>query len=92
MSVETIEQFETAAGFTGIARIYVEDTLWDGQNADRMKQVIRIARENGTDVYFAMARIYREESKLYYNKHLEELMETFDGVLVRNTGEPASYT
>ena len=84
VSVETIEQFETAAGFTGIARIYVEDTLWDGQNADRMKQIIRIARENGTDVYFAMARIYREESKLYYNKHLEELMETFDGVLVRN--------
>ena len=84
VSVETIEQFETVAGFTGIARIYVEDTLWDGQNADRMKQIIRIARENGTDVYFAMARIYREESKLYYNKHLEELMETFDGVLVRN--------
>ena len=48
VSVETIEQFETAAGFTGIARIYVEDTLWDGQNADRMKQIIRIARENGT--------------------------------------------
>lgn len=84
MSVETIEQFETAAGFTGIARIYVEDTLWDGQYADRMKQIIRIAREHGTDVYFAMARIYREESKLYYNKHLEELMEIFDGVLVRN--------
>ena len=84
VSVETIEQFETVAGFTGIARIYVEDTLWDGQNADRMKQIIRIARENGTDVYFAMARIYREESKLYYNKHLEELMETFDGALARN--------
>ena len=64
--------------------VFVEDTLWDGQNADRMKQIIRIARENGTDVYFAMARIYREESKLYYNKHLEELMETFDGALARN--------
>ena len=84
VSVETIEQFETAAGFTGIACIYVEDTLWDERNADQMKQLIRIARENGTDVYFAMARIYREESKLYYNKHLEELVETFDGVLVRN--------
>lgn len=84
VSVETIEQLETAAGFTGIARIYVEDTLWDERNADQMKQLIQIAQENGTDVYFAMARIYREESKLYYNKHLEELVETFDGVLVRN--------
>ena len=84
VSVETMEQFETAAGFNGIARIYAEDTLWDGRNAERMKRLIRIARENGTDVYFAMARIYREEAKAYYNKHLEALVETFDGVLVRN--------
>ena len=31
MSVETIEQFEIAAGFTEIARIYVEDTFGMGR-------------------------------------------------------------
>lgn len=84
VSVETMEQLETAAKFGGFTRIYLEDTLWNRRNADRVKEAMQIARENGTDVYFAMARIYRKEAETYYRKHLNELMEMFDGVLIRN--------
>ena len=84
VSVETMEQLEMATGFGGITRIYAEDTLWDDRNLERLDKAVQSAHENGTDVYFAMARIYREEAKAYYEKHLTELMKKFDGVLVRN--------
>ncbi len=84
VSVETLEQLETAAGFGGVTRIYAEDTLWDGRNPERLNKAVQTAHESGADVYFAMARIYREEAKAYYKKHLPELLEKFDGVLVRN--------
>lgn len=84
ISVETMEQFREAVKMEHITRIYVEDTIWNDKDQKEAERFIQTARENGTPVYFAMARIYRKEAEKYYQKHLQELMNTFDGVLVRN--------
>ena len=89
--VETEEQLKVCAVSEYVSHIYVEDYLCysgNGQNqlAD-ISQFIQTAHKNEKKIYFAMARIFRNEAKEVYEKHLKELMDTFDGALVRNLEE-----
>lgn len=85
VSVESVEQLEAVGSYTGIHRIYVEDALWaaPGEREKLQRQLLRL-RDSGRKVYFAMARIFRQEAKDFYDKHFMELAELFDGVMVRN--------
>lgn len=87
VSIETMEQFQVLAEAGKVSCIYVEDTLWTTENQKRICDWINCARSRGTKVYFAMARIYRTEAKRFYQNYLGELMEHFDGALVRNLEE-----
>ena len=83
--VETMEQLEAVAAYSEIARIYVEDSLWEFyENRKKFEQILLKLKDAGREVYFAMARIFRQEARHFYDRHFSELAENFDGVLVRN--------
>lgn len=85
VSVETLEQMETAAVHPYVSRIYLEDALWKEINdRKRIRELAAEAKSRGKQVYFAMARIFREQAKTFYDRHLEGLADCFDGALVRN--------
>ncbi len=82
--VESLEQFEAVMDHTEISRIYVEDALWGGPARERLRKLTRQAQESGKQVYFSMARIFRQEAEAFYDRHFMELAECFDGALARN--------
>ena len=87
-SVETMDQLRTVSEHEAVGRIFVEDALYIENDRETVKDLIHIAHENGKEVWFAMARIFRLEAEKVYNREFEELSETFDGILARN---PESY-
>ena len=87
-SVETMDQLRTVSEHEAVGRIIVEDALYIENDREAVKTLIHTAHENGKEVWFAMARIFRLEAEKVYNREFEELSETFDGILARN---PESY-
>lgn len=94
-SVETMEQLNACINSPYIERIYVEDTLCFSkfnkknklEQIQNMESWISQAHQNGIQVYFAMARIFRNEAVQVYSEICSALEGLFDGVLIRNLEE-----
>lgn len=85
VSVENVEQLEVVSKHSCVARIYVEDIVFSGGKQQKVaKAYLDNARNAGKELYFSMARIFREKAVKYYKKSIVELTEYFDGALVRN--------
>lgn len=85
VSVETNGQLEAALKFPEVDRIYIEDTLFmDKATKSTCKQLVREGKKTGKQIYFSMARIFRDEAYYLYEDVITELMELFDGALIRN--------
>ena len=80
VSVETAEQFSTAASHPDVRRIYVEDSMI----SETSEKFIQQAKASGKQVYFAMARIFRTEAEQVYQKKFTQITKLADGILVRN--------
>lgn len=90
--VETEEQLKVCVDSEFVDVIYVEDYMCYSMYAQKsnlsvLKSYIDKAHKNGIEVYFAMARIYRNEARSIYDQFISEWMELFDGALVRNLEE-----
>ncbi|MDO4312745.1 MAG: DUF3656 domain-containing protein [Eubacteriales bacterium] len=84
-AVESLEQLEVVTANPCVSRIYVEDALWEARESrEAVKELVLAAKAAEKQVYFSMARIFRQEAKQIYDRHFAELAECFDGVLVRN--------
>ena len=84
-SVEAMEQLEAVSLCPEISRIYVEDALWAApESRKELQEILPKLKAAGRQVYFAMARIFRQEAKRFYDGYFQELQESFDGALVRN--------
>lgn len=83
-SVETLEQMEAVLSYPEIVRIYVEDALWESGNKQKLRRMVSEGKSAGRQVFFAMARIFRQEARVFYDRHFEELTECFSGALARN--------
>lgn len=82
---ETVEQLEAVSDAAGIARVYVEDSLWaSSEKKEKLRRELSKLKTLGIQVYFAMARIFRREALGFYDSHWEELVQSFDGALARN--------
>lgn len=84
VSVETKEQFLVASVHPSVERIYVEDVLYIESDLKEMEDLVFQGHENGKEIWFSMARIFRLEAEKAYQSVFEKLRETFDGVMVRN--------
>ena len=92
VSIETVDQLKVCASSKNINIIYIEDYLCYSTNGSTnelndIKKYINTARDNGIAVYFSMARIFRDEAISFYERHLKQLEEIFDGALTRNLEE-----
>lgn len=90
--VETLEQLKSCIQSPYVAIIYVEDYLYhskyDLKNSKQIiDQYITLAHEKNKQIYFAMARIFRDEAKRLYDETICELENKFDGALARNLEE-----
>lgn len=87
VSVETEEQLKCAALTLYVKRIYIEDAIYLGASKDKkeeLRTLICNIQESGKEIFFAMARIFRSEAEIIYDKSLKELLTLADGMLVRN--------
>lgn len=89
VSVETIPQFQAVLENPWIERIYVEDALLlsggvKNEQKALLLPLVKEAQQKGLAVYFAMARIFRQEAESVYEKEYTFLADTFDGALIRN--------
>ncbi len=83
--VETFEQFEAVLHSPYVERIYVEDAIFlSDSSAREMEGCAARAHDRGKEVYFAMARVFREQAFSVYERMPAEFYDLFDGVLVRN--------
>jgi collagenase-like PrtC family protease len=83
-SVETLEQMEAVLAYPEIVRIYVEDALWESGDRQKLRRMVSEGKSAGRQVFFAMARIFRQEARVFYDRHFGELTECFSGALARN--------
>lgn len=83
-SVETLEQMEAVLSYPEIVRIYVEDALWESGDRQKLRRMVSEGKSAGRQVFFAMARIFRQEARVFYDRHFGELTECFSGALARN--------
>lgn len=85
VSVEELSQMDAVLTAPWVERIYVEDSIcMDGGSCGQIKDSVRKAREAGKEVYFSMARIFREAAAARYQKHIKDLGQIFDGAMTRN--------
>lgn len=87
VSVETEEQFRCASLSSYVKRIYAEDTMYLGapkEKKEAIRMLIRHTKESGKEIFFAMARIFRSEAEIIYDKNLKGLLDLADGMLIRN--------
>lgn len=83
-SVETLEQMKAVMKCGWVKRIYLEDAIYFSDNKVCLETCLKEARNRNIEVYFAMARIFRERAESLYEKAVSELVKLFDGVLIRN--------
>ncbi len=84
--VENMEQLKVCCTSPYVNRIYVEDFMCSHLQDDKqdIKKHIDLAHLKNKQVYFATARIFRNEAISIYGSTLKYLETVFDGVLVRN--------
>lgn len=84
VSVQSEEQLRALTGNIKAGIIYVDDSI--GFDCEICKLVRKLQEEN-RQVYLAMPYIFRERAVSYYEPRYRELLESYDGVLVRNWEE-----
>lgn len=81
--VETKEQFFAVLKFKTVKRIYVDCNIvkqaWKNQE---LTILVKAAKEQSKEIYFAMPYIFRKETKNLYKEFFDDF--AFDGVLIRN--------
>ena len=83
---ETELQMNVCLDFPEISRIYADC----GMNSDLFRsssalELCRKFRSRGTEVFFAMPHIFREQTQKRYEQYIQSgIFSVFDGILVRN--------
>lgn len=82
---ETKEQLSVLSDYKQVHRVYIESDM-EGLFTDKFitSTVYRKLKENGTEIFLAMPRIFRLNAKQRFLNYKKNILNDFDGVLIRN--------
>lgn len=82
---ETEEQFWALLKEPQISRVYLDASAVSRVWGQDLSSFITQARSVGKEIYFAMPHIFRQDTRMLYDMHYENIFcPGFDGVLIRN--------
>ncbi len=81
VSVQSEEQLKALFYLTGVDTVYIDDSI--GFRRDVVCQIRRL-QEDGRQIYLSMPYIFRERAVIRYEDIYKELVQVYDGVLIRN--------
>lgn len=83
--VETKEQLAVVSEYSRVHRVYIESDM-EGLFTDKFNtsDIYRNLKKNGTEVFLAMPRIFRLSTKQRFLNYKKNILNDFDGVLLRN--------
>lgn len=79
--VSNYEQYKVIEKWNRISRVYVELSEFT------KKELIEILSNKTKQIYIAMPYIFRKKDKAYFSKEYLDILNEFDGVLIRNIEE-----
>lgn len=82
---ETKEQIDVLADYPTLQRVYIESDM-PGLFSDGFfnSAAYKKLKANRTEIFLAMPRIFRSETKVRFQNYKNIILNKFDGVLIRN--------
>lgn len=93
VSVETKEAFFASVKRAFVKRIYLDSQIFGQKTsgkseAEEMKELVKLAKEAGKEVYYIFPFVFRSSTKKRYEMFVEELKTVgFDGFLIKSYDE-----